>query len=185
MELFTSGSILVSMRYDIILSTNSDDIWYAFIQKGHPFLRVCSNPDIETVAKVMHKCWALDVPKIVTLVVSNKSHRTQWTNQRQIKNFLKGLIDVSVVRSVILRTINHRMTRKAAISTNMWILTNGVNTGVADLIGNSVESETYRRRIKRTLKRRNLTNLIGIVTEDDLRYGEIITDINKVCTEVM
>lgn len=60
----------------------------------------------------------------------------------------------------------------------MWILTNGMNTGVANLIGNAVKSETNRMRIKRTLKNRNLTNLIGIVTEDDLRYGD--SDIDNV-----
>ena len=64
--------------------------------KGHPFLKVTPVVDIELVAKVMHKCWSLDVPKIVTLIISNKSHSTKWTNQRQIKNFQKGLIDVCI-----------------------------------------------------------------------------------------
>ena len=66
-------------------------------------MRVGPNVDTETVAKVMHKCWGLDVPKIVTFIVSNKSHSTNWTNQRQIKNFQKGLIDV---RKSVLNTIN-------------------------------------------------------------------------------
>ena len=62
----------------------------------------------------------------------------------------------------------------------MWIFTNGVNSGVANLIGNAVKNETLKMRIKRSLKSRNLTNLIGVVTEDAVRYGELIAVSDKV-----
>ncbi|XP_054160848.1 transient receptor potential cation channel subfamily M member-like 2 [Oppia nitens] len=128
--------------------------------EAHPFLRVTTSADIEFVAQVMHKCWTLNVPKIVTFILSNKSHSTNWTNERQIKNFQKGLI-------------------KAAISTNMWIFTNGIDSGVANLVGNAVKNEINRMRIMKTLKNHNLTNLIGIVAEEDLRYGALLAINNK------
>jgi hypothetical protein len=62
----------------------------------------------------------------------------------------------------------------------MWIFTHGVNSGVANLIGNAVKNETNKMRIKRTLKSHHLMNLIGVVTEEDLRYGQVIADIDKV-----
>jgi len=57
-------------------------------------MKVKADLDVEHVAKVMHQCWDLVVPKIVTFVISSKSHSTNWTNQRQIKNFQKGLMKV-------------------------------------------------------------------------------------------
>jgi len=62
----------------------------------------------------------------------------------------------------------------------MWIFTNAINSGAAKLIGNAIKNETFKMKIKRTLDKQNLTNLIGVIREEDLKYGELLGANDKV-----
>ncbi len=62
----------------------------------------------------------------------------------------------------------------------MWIFTNGLNSGAANLIGNALKNEKFNMKIKKTLYKQNLTNLIGVMREEDLRYGELLGANNMV-----
>lgn len=62
----------------------------------------------------------------------------------------------------------------------MWIFTNGINSGTANLIGNAIKNETFKMKIKRTLNKQNLTNLIGVMREEDLTYGQVLGANNEV-----
>lgn len=65
--------------------------------------------------------------------------------------------------------------QKAANSTNMWIFTNGLNLGASRLIGEAVYKEMKETQAFRSNCVQNTAlNIVGIMREDHLRYGEQI-----------
>jgi hypothetical protein len=62
----------------------------------------------------------------------------------------------------------------------MWIFTNGLNSGAANLIGNAIKNEIFKMKIKKKLDKQYLTNLIGVMREEDLIYGESLGANNMV-----
>ncbi|XP_074597217.1 transient receptor potential cation channel subfamily M member-like 2 isoform X2 [Brevipalpus obovatus] len=111
-----------------IVSSGEIRFWknYEFEKEGRPFVKVAHDINVEDVAHVMHKLWRMQPPRIVALIVSNVDSLHEWTNQRQITNFQKGLI-------------------KAANTTNMWIFSNGANIGASKIIGDAVSQEVKER----------------------------------------
>ncbi|CAG2120476.1 unnamed protein product, partial [Medioppia subpectinata] len=147
-----------------IISHGKCHFWknYAYSVEGHPYLKVSHDVHIEDIAYIMHRQWRMESPRIVALIISNVAPLQDWTNARQIAAFKKGLM-------------------KAANSTNMWIFTNGVNMGAARLIGDAVEqavkeSKAYRSSSSaaNTTGHTPRVNVVGIMREDHLRYGENI-----------
>ncbi|KAI2808613.1 hypothetical protein BLOT_006558 [Blomia tropicalis] len=103
--------------------------------------------------------WQLEMPKIITFVITNKSHKTQWHNKKQIGNFQKGIA-------------------KAAISTNMWIITNGLNCGATSYICSAIENELIKIRLKQFSSIETAPLLFGICHASDLTYGDSLSDFN-------
>ena len=62
----------------------------------------------------------------------------------------------------------------------MWIFTNGINIGASRLIGDAVNNEIKETKAYRsnTAQTTNL-NVVGIMREDHLRYGESIESVIK------
>ncbi|XP_054166897.1 transient receptor potential cation channel subfamily M member 3-like [Oppia nitens] len=116
--------------------------------EGRPFVRVTHDARVEDVVLVVHGVWSLPVPRIVLVIVSNACPLKEWKNARQLNEFQNGLI-------------------KAARSTHMWIMTNGVNTGVSRLIGEAVLREQRERRAN-IAKAECALNVIAILREDQL-----------------
>ena len=58
------------------------------------------------------------------------------------------------------------MKLQAAMSTNMWIFTNGLNCGPTNYICSAIENELKKNRLKRTLD--NYPLLFGFAFADDL-----------------
>jgi len=58
----------------------------------------------------------------------------------------------------------------------MWIFTNGINLGASRLIGDAVDNEIKETKAYRSNKPQSNTqlNVVGIMREDHLRYGENI-----------
>ncbi len=48
----------------------------------------------ECVQQVFHKLWKLRHPRIVVLIISNVGPLKQWTNNKQLKRFQRGIIKV-------------------------------------------------------------------------------------------
>ncbi|CAG2176982.1 unnamed protein product [Oppiella nova] len=147
-----------------ILSHGKCHFWrnYAY-QEGHPYLKVSHDVHIEDIAYIMHRNWRMESPRIVALIISNVAPLRDWTNARQIAAFKKGLM-------------------KAANSTNMWIFTNGLNMGASRLIGDAVENEIKEWKAYRASsseKPMPHLNVVGIMREDHLRYGDHIDSVRK------
>jgi len=57
----------------------------------------------------------------------------------------------------------------------MWIFTNGINIGASRLIGDAVDNEIKETKAYRSKSQSNTNmNVVGIMREDHLRYGENI-----------
>lgn len=135
---------------------------FAYEDHGHPFLRASHDTNMEYVANVLHREWKVKSPKIVLVVVSNVSSLHTWTNKRQLEHFQTGLI-------------------KAANTTEMWILTQGTNTGIPKIIGDAVHNELLRRQALLCHKHPNQPGtplppltLIGVAREDLILYGDML-----------
>ncbi|XP_064474206.1 transient receptor potential cation channel subfamily M member 2-like isoform X2 [Ornithodoros turicata] len=159
----TGDEELSSSRY--LLAKGAIHFWknFAYEDQGRPF--VCLRHDInpaEVTRDVMQSSWHMNLPSFVLLVVSHSGPLSQWTPTRQLDNFKQGLI-------------------KAANTTDMWIVTNGLNLGMSKEIGDAVRLELLRRRALRCHKHpsRNRARvppltLVGIVREDTLMYAHCL-----------
>ena len=76
---------------------------------------------------------------------------------------------------------------QAVNTTEMWILTNGINVGVSKIIGDAVHEEMQRRNSKGAFQKHLGSNsdtnskivLMGLAREDLLNYSSAID--GKVC----
>ncbi|KAH9369526.1 hypothetical protein HPB48_019683 [Haemaphysalis longicornis] len=133
---------------------------FAFEQEGHPYIRVTHDISIEDVLTIFTRDWKLTLPRIVLVIISSLTTWQEWGARRQLENFKEGLI-------------------KAANTTAMWILTNGINTGIAKEIGSRVNEELVQRLIMRChrhphtdFEKRPPLCLLGIVREDLLTCAD-------------
>ncbi|GIY06666.1 transient receptor potential cation channel subfamily M member 5 [Caerostris darwini] len=140
---------------------------FGYDQGGRPFLKVNHDANMEETGHVLIQEWKLGTPRIVLVVMSNVSPLSQWTNTRQIKNFQKGLIS-------------------ATNTTEMWILTNGINVGVTKIIGDAVHGEINRRNSKSHFQKNHQSSdiyskiiVIGVAREDLLNHGDCFDGSNR------
>ncbi|OTF70039.1 hypothetical protein BLA29_005173, partial [Euroglyphus maynei] len=129
-----------------------------FLHKDHqydfkPFVTIEPHITSNDLSRILLDEWQLEMPKIVTLIVTGRSQHSRWKNEKQIKNFQIGIA-------------------KAAMSTNMWILTNAVNGGVTSYVCSAIEREYQKSKLKSRLYQQvNPFHLIGIAHENDLIHG--------------
>ncbi|KAF8787695.1 Transient receptor potential cation channel like protein [Argiope bruennichi] len=131
---------------------------FGYDQEGRPYLKVNHDANMEDTGHILQE-WKLGTPRIVLVVMSNVAPLSQWTNTRQIKNFQKGLIS-------------------ATNTTDMWILTNGINVGVTKIIGDAVHEEINRRNSKNHFQKNHQSDpnsrivVIGVARQDLLNHGD-------------
>ncbi|XP_035207047.1 transient receptor potential cation channel subfamily M member-like 2 isoform X2 [Stegodyphus dumicola] len=138
--------------------------WKNFCYEDHerPFLRASHDANMEYVASVLHREWKIKSPRIVLVVVSNVAPLHTWKNKRQLEHLQAGLI-------------------KAANTTEMWIFTQGTNTGITKIIGDAVHNELLRRQALLCHKHPNQSGpalppltLVGVTREDMIVYGDML-----------
>ncbi|XP_033743506.1 transient receptor potential cation channel subfamily M member 7-like [Pecten maximus] len=106
--------------------------------------------------------WRMRSPKIVLSVISGVRHFKPWKNLRLKEQFQKAII-------------------KAANTTEMWVVTSGLDGGVSKMIGDAFREEKARRISNRTqqsmirpdaVQKFQKLTLIGILPKDGLKYGD-------------
>nr|XP_022342149.1 transient receptor potential cation channel subfamily M member 1-like isoform X1 [Crassostrea virginica] len=99
-------------------------------EKSHTsfYVNVVEEVSIEDVAKYITKVWKKRNPDIILSVISSLSHYKKWKNAQEVEDFQAGLI-------------------QAMNSTNMWVLTNGLDGGISKIVGDAVRYERERRFI--------------------------------------
>lgn len=105
-------------------------------EKSHTayYVRVEEEALIDDLAKYMSKVWKKRNPDIILSVVSSLSHYKKWKNGQEVEDFQAGLI-------------------QAMNSTNMWVLTNGLDGGITKIVGDAVRFERERRFILTSRKK--------------------------------
>lgn len=119
--------------------------------------------EVKDIADVMLTEWNLPVPRIAVFILSSVGELSTWHNSRQIGAFKKGIV-------------------KAANTTSMWLVTNGLDTGVSKLIGDAIENELKERstfRASETANQANPFHVLGIVNDHNLAYSQQF--FGKVC----
>ncbi|XP_052825070.1 transient receptor potential cation channel subfamily M member 2 [Octopus bimaculoides] len=96
-----------------------------FQSKKH-YVCVPTDTSVEDLADFMGLFWRMRSPKIVLSVVSGIKHFKGWKNPKLKEQFQKGII-------------------KAANTTELWIITNGVDGGIAKTIGDAIHEEKIHR----------------------------------------
>eukprot|EP00105_Crassostrea_gigas_P035510 XP_019919658.1 PREDICTED: transient receptor potential cation channel subfamily M member 1 [Crassostrea gigas] len=97
----------------------------------------------------MSKVWKKRNPDIILSVISSLSHYKKWKNGQEVEDFQAGLI-------------------QAMNSTNMWVLTNGLDGGIAKIVGDAVRFERERRIILTSRKKDFYVKLSKRDEVDDL-----------------
>ncbi|GIY57157.1 transient receptor potential cation channel subfamily M member 3 [Caerostris extrusa] len=122
---------------------------------------------MEETGHVLIQEWKLGTPRIVLVVMSNVSPLSQWTNTRQIKNFQKGLIS-------------------ATNTTEMWILTNGINVGVTKNNRRRRARRNQQTEFQKSLSENHQSSdiyskiiVIGVAREDLLNHGDCFDGSNR------
>ncbi|KAL5012942.1 hypothetical protein ScPMuIL_011493 [Solemya velum] len=125
------------------------------------YVAIPSDTSTEEMSSFIATYWRMRSPKIVLSVISGVKHFKAWKSQRTKLQFQKGII-------------------KAANTTEMWIITNGIDGGVAKMIGDAVREEKAKRASSHiqsnTLRATHIRRLkkltvIGVVPKEVITYG--------------
>lgn len=116
--------------------------------------------DVRDITEVMLSEWSLPLPRIAVFMLGSVGELSNWSNPRQLVAFKKGLM-------------------KAANTTTMWVVTNGLDTAVGRVIGEAIERERKERstfRYYEDFGSRASGNgpfhVIGIVNDHNLSYSQ-------------
>ncbi|XP_076467609.1 transient receptor potential cation channel subfamily M member-like 2 [Babylonia areolata] len=136
--------------------------------KNRYYMIVHKDVGMDDVAQFMNVVWHRRTPKLVLSVICSSRYFVPWENARFEEDFQEGIIEVY-----------------AANSTEMWILTDGMDIGLSKIIGDAALKEMTRRRnmainplrIQNVQKRERLPrlNIFGIAAKSSLVYADILT----------
>uniref|UniRef100_K1QLE0 Protein ced-11 n=1 Tax=Magallana gigas TaxID=29159 RepID=K1QLE0_MAGGI len=127
------------------------------------YVTVSAETPSEEVTRFMGTYWKMRSPKIVLSVISGVKHFRPWKNNRLKEQFQKGIT-------------------KAANTTEMWIITDGVDMAVSKMIGEAIKEERARRECKQLqlshlgqekVQRFQKLTLIGVVPKNVITYSDL------------
>ncbi|XP_014670278.1 PREDICTED: transient receptor potential cation channel subfamily M member 3-like [Priapulus caudatus] len=104
----------------------SSDEDIAIDSEPKPYLRLPYNASSNDWFNCLRYAWNLKPPSIILSIFSTTNTRKRWHDQHQKERFQMGLV-------------------KAANTTPVWILTNGMDRGIANLIGDAIRQEKLKR----------------------------------------
>ncbi|XP_052285259.1 transient receptor potential cation channel subfamily M member-like 2 isoform X2 [Dreissena polymorpha] len=125
------------------------------------YMCVGSDTNMQDVTDFMSKYWGMRNPKIVLSVISAEEQYKPWRSQRLNDDFQKGII-------------------KAANTTDIWIITTGIDAGIPKVIGEAIKEYNIKLQNSRLIYNQLLTSselrqrrpkVIGIVPKDLVQYG--------------
>ncbi|XP_052281701.1 transient receptor potential cation channel subfamily M member 2-like isoform X5 [Dreissena polymorpha] len=125
------------------------------------YMCVGSDTNMQDVTDFMSKYWGMRNPNIVLSVISAEEQYKPWRSQRLNDDFQKGII-------------------KAANTTDIWIITTGIDAGIPKMIGDAIKEYNIKLQNSRLIYNQLLTSselrqrrpkVIGIVPKDIVQYG--------------
>ncbi|XP_055958874.1 transient receptor potential cation channel subfamily M member 1 [Patella vulgata] len=186
---YNSGGLKLDPKYSTIQSSDSAvsresstamfgpyDMWSSGIiqflmlggdvnDKDRYYVCVPKEASVDNIADFIAYRWKKRSPKVVLSLITNTKYFKAWKNEVQVEDFQRGIIE-------------------AANLTEMWVLTDGLDSGMSKLIGNAVAEELARRssleldnlHIENTWVREKLPKLtvIGVVSKSEISYGSYL-----------
>ncbi|KAK7097580.1 hypothetical protein V1264_004533 [Littorina saxatilis] len=134
--------------------------------KDRYYMTVMKDAHLDEVARFMALAWHRRTPKFVLSIIGSSQYFTPWLKPSFEEDLRNGII-------------------QAANSTDMWILTEGLDLGVSKLIGDAAHREMVRRKnvaqnplhiqnIK-TDERLPRLNIFGICSKSSLVYADVVS----------
>ncbi|KPM03741.1 hypothetical protein QR98_0021750 [Sarcoptes scabiei] len=125
---------------------------------SRPYAYIKSDASIKNVMDLIINDWHLSLPRIILFLISDPDHFRNWNNYRQITSFKTGVM-------------------KAAKTTSMWLVTNGLDVGCGKLIGDALIDEQNEMRTYRPMldECRRQFPVIGIANDNNLSYTQDLT----------
>lgn len=87
---------------------------------------VRSNESLRQIPNFMSHIWGLKNPKIILPIITGIGNFKNWKNKKLEEQFQRGII-------------------KAANKTEMWVITNGINGGISQMVGDAFNEERALR----------------------------------------
>ena len=84
------------------------------------FGKLCDQ--LRNIPKFMATVWGLKSPQIIIPIITGISNFKNWKNQKLEEQFRRGII-------------------RAANKTEMWFITNGINGGISEMVGEAFSIE--------------------------------------------
>ncbi|CAF3691904.1 unnamed protein product, partial [Adineta steineri] len=113
---------------------------HGILPNGALYLRLAMDTPVEKVRKLLYDVWKIPQPRLIMSVIGGAKYFT--LSDRLESNFINGIIEV-------------------ALKSDAWLITNGYNVGVAQLVGQAIN-------------KLNLTKLDQHITAIGLcKYGSI------------
>ncbi|KAL8598697.1 hypothetical protein ACOMHN_033261 [Nucella lapillus] len=145
------------VRFKVNDEEDTKDRYYMIVQK---------DVVLDNMARFMGTAWRRRTPKLVLSVVGSSRYFVPWENIRFEEDFQEGII-------------------QAANSTDMWILTEGMDVGVSKIIGDAAHREMTRRKnlAMNPLRIQNMhmterlpqLNIFGVTPKSSVIYAESLT----------
>nr|XP_027194835.1 uncharacterized protein LOC113789492 [Dermatophagoides pteronyssinus] len=121
---------------------------------SRPYIYLTSDVEMKNITNVMFNEWHLSIPRIALFLLSDPDHFRTWNNSRQMSSFRTGVM-------------------KAAKTTSMWLVTNGLDIGVGKLIGDALieEQNEFRTTTFEKSSKKHFP-VIGITNKFNLSYTQ-------------
>ncbi|CAF0874104.1 unnamed protein product [Adineta ricciae] len=129
-----------------------------YANEARPFLYVDDTIDLYVLRQFMTNQWKLKPPNIVLPILNGITNHKPFKNLKMTETLKNGI-------------------KNAANASEVWFITNGIDTGMPQLIGSAFRDELSMRRaddawaiqMDRTPKKRKQLILIGIVCDDEIK----------------
>ncbi|KAI0978967.1 hypothetical protein GJ496_004428 [Pomphorhynchus laevis] len=95
---------------------------------GQKYVKVPSNANPAELIIFMRDVWKLECPMIVLSVLTGRSTDKEWQSRKTMSAFKSAI-------------------KNAAVNTNMWVLTHGMNFGITRIIGEAYNEEFNSRAV--------------------------------------
>nr|XP_046916059.1 transient receptor potential cation channel subfamily M member 2-like [Dermatophagoides farinae] len=144
----SGGNLVFDVDYPLSISDSKRSI-------SRPYIYLTADVEMKNITEILFDEWHVSMPRIALFLLSDPDHFRTWNNPRQMASFRTGVM-------------------KAAKTTSMWLVTNGLDIGVGKLIGDALieeqnEMQTYRSSFEKSRKH---FPIIGITNDFNLSYTQ-------------
>ncbi|CAF0859038.1 unnamed protein product [Brachionus calyciflorus] len=123
---YVNGLIKIQDTNGIILNPEGSYYLNFKLEKDQNLQYVNIGEQLRNIPKFMNSVWGMKSPQIIIPIITGLTNFKNWKNQKLEEQFRRGII-------------------KAANKTEMWFITNGINGGISEMVGDAFNEEKVSR----------------------------------------